>query len=591
MTNSQNILLVDDRPENILVLESILEMPGRTFISAYSGEEALMKLLKYDISLILLDVQMPGIDGFETAKLMRKSLRTRSIPIIFVTAISKEQKHIFKGYESGAVDYLFKPVEPEIVRGKVNIFLELDRQRKLLEINNRALNAAKQNTDNILKNVEEGLFLIEQNFGIKPGYSAALCKIFDMQDLSGANLLQILQKNLATDAYGSAADFLDLMFRPDLAEVDFYELNPLIDVRFGEKYLSFKVKRIGEGGRIAALIITVVDRTDQVILRNKLNDTEDMTNRQTDLLHILNTEPLLLKSFLQQTGDDLSRILNYLVSEPDNQTGEELYRIVHSVKGNAGLLEFHYLASKAHEFEEILRSIRPFKTERHVRIAELKELHADMSKTLDTLNDLIIRISEFHKGYNNQLTKAGKLIIKAIEDLVKRLNQELQCNVIFNHSNFDEDAVPAGDFLFYKDIIAQLTRNAMVHGVEPADERKKNKKQTPPTITLSSEIVDNRLIIHFMDNGRGLQIDKIRMAALDRKVLPEEKLRAMNDQEIAELIYTPGLSTSDITGLLAGRGIGMNMIKKRIEEKQGLICLKFETGKYCEFNITAPLAG
>ena len=126
---TQNILLVDDRPENIMVLENILKGENRNFLKAESGEEALRILLKSDVSLILLDVQMPGIDGFETAALIRGTQRTSKIPIVFVTAISKEQKHIFKGYESAAVDYLFKPVDPEIVQSKVKIFLELDQQR------------------------------------------------------------------------------------------------------------------------------------------------------------------------------------------------------------------------------------------------------------------------------------------------------------------------------------------------------------------------------------------------------------------------------------------------------------------------------
>ena len=175
----QNILLVDDRPENLMVLENILEDPGRNFLKAESGEDALRVLLKEDVSLILLDVQMPGIDGFETAALIRGTQRTKNIPIIFVTAISKEQKHIFKGYESGAVDYMFKPVEPEIVQSKVRIFLELDRQRRLVEEQNLKLVEAKKNTDNIFENIEEGLFLLNQECQIKPQYSRALEKIFE----------------------------------------------------------------------------------------------------------------------------------------------------------------------------------------------------------------------------------------------------------------------------------------------------------------------------------------------------------------------------------------------------------------------------
>ena len=94
-------------------------------------------LLEHDFALILLDVQMPDMDGFETAEIMRGNEETRSIPIIFVTAISKEQKYVFEGYDKGAVDYLFKPLDPDILKSKVNIFLELHGQKNALKKTNK----------------------------------------------------------------------------------------------------------------------------------------------------------------------------------------------------------------------------------------------------------------------------------------------------------------------------------------------------------------------------------------------------------------------------------------------------------------------
>ncbi|WP_062817293.1 two-component system response regulator [Alcanivorax sp. NBRC 102024] len=129
----QKLLLVDDQPANLVSLEAVLEGEGRTLIKAYSGQEALKILLKEDISLVLLDVQMPGMDGFEVAELMRQRKDTQTIPIIFVTAISKEKKYVFKGYQAGAVDYLFKPLDPLILKSKVDFFLSLDKQRRELQ--------------------------------------------------------------------------------------------------------------------------------------------------------------------------------------------------------------------------------------------------------------------------------------------------------------------------------------------------------------------------------------------------------------------------------------------------------------------------
>lgn len=129
----QKVLLVDDQPANLVSLEAILEAEDRELIKANSGPEGLKVLLREDISLVLLDVQMPGMDGFEMAELMRQRKDTQSIPIIFVTAISKEKQYVFKGYQVGAVDYLFKPLDPVILQSKVNFFLQLDRQRRELQ--------------------------------------------------------------------------------------------------------------------------------------------------------------------------------------------------------------------------------------------------------------------------------------------------------------------------------------------------------------------------------------------------------------------------------------------------------------------------
>jgi signal transduction histidine kinase len=119
------VLLVDDRPDNLLALRAVLEPLGLDLVEADSGEEALRHLLAGEFALIILDVQMPVLDGFETARLIRGRERTRYVPIIFLTAISGEPEHYLRGYESGAVDYVYKPFEPEILRAKVSVFAEL----------------------------------------------------------------------------------------------------------------------------------------------------------------------------------------------------------------------------------------------------------------------------------------------------------------------------------------------------------------------------------------------------------------------------------------------------------------------------------
>ncbi|TCR96297.1 response regulator [Rhizobium sp. BK418] len=134
-------LLVDDLEENLLSLEALLRRDDLLLLKARSGDEALELLLQNDVALALVDVQMPGLDGFELAELMRGNERTRRIPIIFVTAGTSDGQRRFRGYEAGAVDFIQKPIEPDILRSKVEVFFELYRQRQQLEAQRDELTA------------------------------------------------------------------------------------------------------------------------------------------------------------------------------------------------------------------------------------------------------------------------------------------------------------------------------------------------------------------------------------------------------------------------------------------------------------------
>ena len=132
LTDDAKVLIVDDREENLEVLEALLHAPGIRVIRASSGVAALEALLEHEVALALVDVRMPDMDGFQLAELMRGSERTRRVPIIFVTAGPEESGRVFKGYEAGAVDFLFKPLDAQLLQSKVAVFIELFRQRQQL---------------------------------------------------------------------------------------------------------------------------------------------------------------------------------------------------------------------------------------------------------------------------------------------------------------------------------------------------------------------------------------------------------------------------------------------------------------------------
>lgn len=152
-----NILLVEDRRENLLALEAALEVLGQRLVKATTGREALRAALEEDFAVILLDIRLPEMDGFETAHLLRERSRNRHTPIIFLTGIDKDDKQVSKGYALGAVDYIFKPADPDILRSKVSVFIDLYRKSRQIERLNRSLEARVQERTRELQAANEEL--------------------------------------------------------------------------------------------------------------------------------------------------------------------------------------------------------------------------------------------------------------------------------------------------------------------------------------------------------------------------------------------------------------------------------------------------
>ncbi len=166
-----NILLVDDRPENLLALEAILEPLTQNLVRANSGSEALKRVLEMEFATILLDVQMPDMNGFEVAEIIKSRERSRTIPIIFLSAINKEEAYVFKGYSMGAVDYVFKPFNPDVLRMKVAVFVDLFiKQREV------------QRQAELLRNAEKRELELEHRTSLLEAEARSAAKLAQMND-------------------------------------------------------------------------------------------------------------------------------------------------------------------------------------------------------------------------------------------------------------------------------------------------------------------------------------------------------------------------------------------------------------------------
>lgn len=187
------LLVVDDYPENLVTMRAVLQRQDWCIVTASSGVEALSVLLEREVDLVLLDVQMPGMDGFEVARLMRGSQRTRLTPIIFLTANEQSQDAVHRGYASGAVDYLFKPFDPNVLKPKVQALLEQQQNQRALQRISRELETARAFNGSVLDNIDEGILVVNEA-GLISFANPAICRLLGatVEELCSTHVIDYL---------------------------------------------------------------------------------------------------------------------------------------------------------------------------------------------------------------------------------------------------------------------------------------------------------------------------------------------------------------------------------------------------------------
>ncbi|MEO8642769.1 hybrid sensor histidine kinase/response regulator [Pseudomonas sp.] len=208
-TIQAKLLIVDDLPENLLALEALIRREDRIVYKALSADEALSLLLQHEFAMAILDVQMPGMNGFELAELMRGTEKTKNIPIVFVSAAGRELNYAFKGYESGAVDFLYKPLDIHAVKSKVNVFVELFRQSKAMKQQVEELEQSRREQEALLKQLQSTQLELEQSVRMRDDFMSIVAHEV-RTPLNGLILeTQLRKMHLARD--NAAAFTLDKM--------------------------------------------------------------------------------------------------------------------------------------------------------------------------------------------------------------------------------------------------------------------------------------------------------------------------------------------------------------------------------------------
>ncbi|MBX8529901.1 EAL domain-containing protein [Pseudomonas cichorii] len=275
---SSVLLVVDDYPENLVTMCAVLQRTDWHIVTASSGVEALTVLLEQEVDLVLLDVQMPDMDGFEVARLMRGSQRTSLTPIIFLTANEQTPASVHKGYASGAIDYLFKPFDPNVLKPKVQALLEQQRNRRALQRLTQELESARAFNASVLANVAEGIVVVDEA-GIISFANPAICRLLDIVDeqLRGTSVLDyVLEPKVQS--------WLESDFYKHYRNADTYRVHDAVLRTAGGGQLPVALSCASLPCEQKAMVLTILDMSLERNLYQQL-EQQAVTDALTGLLN------------------------------------------------------------------------------------------------------------------------------------------------------------------------------------------------------------------------------------------------------------------------------------------------------------------
>ena len=381
------LLIVDDKPANILALENLLAGKDRNMLNATSGEEALKITLNKEVDLIILDVQMPGMDGFEVARILKSNKRTKYIPIIFATAENKEHKFMMKGYDEGAIDYLFKPLDPEIVKAKVTVLLKIQLQKKELLEKNISLQKSAlliNNSADIIGIIDAVTFKIEE---INNAFTDILG--YSLDEAKGMTLVFFLDNEDKALVQGLSRQTKDRFS----FETRIYCKDRTI------KWLQWKVVVNDRKWFVNARDITEVKQVEKI--RNYLATVVKQSN---DAIYIHDHEGKIIS-----WNEGAEKIYGYPESEALKM---KIWNIIPEYMEN----EMEYNLSNIFDGQKI----RSLETKRITKHGKLIDVLFSGSVTLDSGNDLkSIAITE--RDITDQ---------KIADEQIRQLNVNLQNNIL-----------------------------------------------------------------------------------------------------------------------------------------------------------------
>jgi Amt family ammonium transporter len=456
---------------------------------------------------------------------------------------------------------------------------------------------------NILENVSDGLFLLEPSLRIGPYYSSSLETIFQRKDLAGLEVMEVFGAFMNEKARSAAGEFLDAAFNRDISWRHVEKLNPLKEVTayfddlaggFTERHLEFDFRRLGEA-KVERLFVVVRDLTERTVLVEEIEKTRNESRQEMEMLQkILHVEPGTLLAFLESARQDAEAI-NGRLREAENSGGDyrerldNIFRHSHSLKGDAELLALDFIADQAEDLEQKIVAIREREELTGEDFLPLALSCSELLSGLERLNAIVakwLKLSEAVRGTSGAGTS---LMGDSLKQMARRLAGRYGKQVELTVTGLEDYRFKPEKHKALKDILVQLVRNSVYHGIEKPEERLKAGKAERGVISIRAAAEGAGLRIVYRDDGAGIDGGKIRQRAVKAGIITREKADAMNEREQALLIFHSGFSTAENPDRVAGKGVGLSLVKARVKELNGRLSLKSRRGSHSEFTLVFPL--
>ncbi|MGB0713841.1 MAG: ATP-binding protein, partial [Gammaproteobacteria bacterium] len=422
--------------------------------------------------------------------------------------------------------------------------------------------------------------------------------------LAGESLANLLRPLLSDKDYAMTLDYLRLLFQPRLKEKMLLNVNPLEEVEVNitggsaggaqSRVLSFAFNRVYDGKSILHVLVSVTDVTDKVMLARELEASQERAREQMELLFgIVHVEPARVNAFLGETRTRVGNVNELLKTAEIGGRGgagdlrglvDGIFRQIHAVKGDAAMLGLALFENAAHRFEDELNRLREQPDIKGQDFVPLALGLDEMRRYLVETGELVEKIA----GFGDLSTEKAPDLIDSLRGLITDIADKVDRRVELSAHDFDPRLIPAEATQQIKDILIQLIRNAVSHGIEHPDERRGRNKPETGQVRLSARKADGKVEISVRDDGAGIQIGRIRRKALERGLRSPDELEAMNNRQVVSLIFEPGFSTADEVNEVAGRGVGMDIVRDEIARMGGRMRLSYAPDSFTEFTLIVP---